>query len=177
MSGYYAGTELPWNGGRPWKIEDDCPAPTHNSLSAARGRAYTRTVEGALARRADVPKCICPGAIRAINYDNAMRRERAANGNVQRQHEGRLGAWVPMGVRMPDMSDGTCASEFGRRIMDDVIDGRGTRGVAAAKDLCSFCPIKYTKCGPYVRKAEQPAGSWAGVWAGMTPNDRKRINA
>lgn len=180
----YSGTELPWTGGGPWRILDDCPSPvTHNTLNAARGVTYIRAT--GRSRRQVVAKCICPGGQRAIKRDNEARRLRTItanerNGSTRAHHVHKreaAGEYVPAGVRMPDLSGGACQTPLGRTTLDAALSlngGAGKKAVQAAKDLCSFCPVAVAaKCERYVLAAEQPAGSWAGVWAGMSQSDRR----
>jgi hypothetical protein len=176
----YSGTELPWTGGGPWRILDDCPSPiTHNTLNAARGVSYTRVT--GRSRRQVVAKCICPGGRVAIKKDNELRRQRTIAANdrngpapVQRVAAGAL---VPEGVRMPDLSGGACQTPFGRAVVDEALSkngGAGKKAIKAAKDLCSFCPVAVAaRCEKYVLEAESPPGSWFGVWAGMSQSDRR----
>lgn len=183
----YSGTELPWTGGRPWRILDECPAATHNALNSGRGRIQRRNAANDWVTTR-VTKCICPGAIFAIALDNAERRKRAVgerdrglrasrfqqgSGEVRKS---RAGAWVPDGVKMPNFENAACRNLLGRRIMDNVINSSGgsnTRAVKQAKGLCAICPIRETLCGPYILAAEKPTGSWYGVWAGMTQAERR----
>ena len=173
----YSGTELPWTGGRPWRILDECLSSRHNTLNSARGRSYTR-VSGQWVIRKVAP-CVCPGARHAVAVDNAGRRRRmiaaAEIPATQKVSASKALYWVPDGVTMPDLSAGACTSMLGRRIMDIAIDGPGSAGVRQAKALCAACPLRESKCRPYILAAEQPAGSWRGVWAGMTQSERRKL--
>jgi hypothetical protein len=184
--GTYSGTELPWPGGGPWRILDDCPSPKlHNTLNAARGRLNGRR-DGRAKSIKTVP-CICPGGAMAIKRDNAGRTVRGrierserntsrvrsglSGGNSKTNYQGQ---WIPDRVRMPDLSTGACAGPVGQKIMDAAIDGLGPSGNMKAKSLCGICPLRETDCLNYIRVAEEPAGSWAGVWAGFTRAERRR---
>jgi len=184
----HTGTELPWTGGGPWRILDECKAPRHNSLANGRGRIYTRGGRGTV-QITKVEHCICPGARAAIRADNAQRAARAAlaraipltdaRGVMENGHfrGGRAGAWVPQGIRMPDFAGAECRTDYGRSIMDSVISGSGgtnTKAVKEAKKICGRCPIRQTVCDPYVTRAEVPAGTWSGVWAGDTQAERRK---
>lgn len=168
---------LPWPGGGPWAVLADCPSPHyHNSVSAARGRGpqYKAGRTVAAMARDTFPKCICPRALLLKDRDNERRRGRSkANGYVPAERE-RVGAWVPQGVRMPDLSEGLCTSMLGRRIMDNALNGKGTAGESAAKALCGACPVRDTLCKPWVLAAD-PDAMWPGVWAGLTRRERQSM--
>jgi len=165
MSNHFAGL----HGGGPWRILDNCLAPLHNSLRAAEGR-----------NRA--PRCICPRALvirRARqNRWNELRSARRVEGRAIKTIQ--PGHMIPRANKvtepMPDMSQALCRRPDMMKVMDKGFGTGVSEGAQAArqaaKDVCSFCPIAETVCGPYVERAEKPAGSWGGIWAGRDPWER-----
>ena len=167
---------LPWSGGGPWRISQFCEASRHNSLRHGRSRAGG-------------PRCTCPRAVLLVAAENLRRRmegygkmpqkRKPQGGREPRSRAGAqiTGAWVPQGVRVPDLSEGLCRQPFGMKIVDKVLTlngGAGSKAVQEHRDLCSSCPV-LDRCKDYITKAEVPAGSWHGVWGGMSQGDRRAL--
>lgn len=78
-------------------------------------------------------------------------------------------------VRMPDLHLGACQDKWGFDLINSV-DGFG-KGVSMrrrqVREMCAACPV-FTACETWVLAAEEPAGNWGGMIAGMTPGDRVR---
>jgi hypothetical protein len=168
-------------GGGPWRILPECPARLHNSLSAGRGR-NPRT-------RAEIhTRCICPRTLVLVLADNVKAR-------VRRLNRKELAASAPVTVRrkplpptpaylsnvkkveIPDLMAGLCRTRIGQQIMDLASEVE-TGSLAlfrkqAAKAMCEEeCPV-YAACLAWITSGtEQPAGSWGGIYAGMTATER-----
>jgi hypothetical protein len=152
---------LPGRG--PWRILEDCPAPHHNSLNAARGE------------NPDRPRCVCPRALFLFQ----TRKGREA-GRIRRE---RTGSYLKaeIATALPDLSRGACSHaehvEIYRRAQLE--DRRMATLIARrkAKDICTKeCPIMAV-CRAYILTEESPAGAWGGIWGGLDSNDRVRIRS
>jgi transcription factor WhiB len=151
----------PLPGRGPWRILADCPAPAHNTEEAATSCTQ--------------PRCVCP---RALDIkEHVAERKRAFRMSAARKGRQPGSTNTPpywLNVRtghaaVPDLADGACRTPAGLAVLD-----RG--GNAAARQLCATCPFatKY-KCANWALSEELPAGSWGGVYGGMTPLERKKL--
>jgi hypothetical protein len=142
-------------GGGPWRILDECSARYHNT------RRATESVDN---------KCICPHALDEAKLKKVLRKQ----GNIL---EKVLLTPLPHSVRVPDFSAGLCARPERADVVDGGFSVEGTLVAMdkreAAKRLCYACPIREEVCAPYVKAAENPPGSWRGVWAGKDPWERQ----
>lgn len=151
----------------PWLVRDDCGSKTHNTYSAVLKSAGINN-----------PRCICPRAL-AIKAEVAVKKQANKLASVR-------GKSIPSYVRqvkpdtvVPDLSKGRCMTQGGRAVMD----GAGVRGVgqgervAAAKWMCiELCAVRF-ECLAWVTLAEEPAGSWGGIYGGLDANERKMTGA
>lgn len=71
-----------------------------------------------------------------------------------------------------DLWRGSCLDPVGVKIMDYYLAGR-SGGVEMARRMCNSCPV-IAECGAWVARAEKPAGKWDGMYAAMTPSERKQ---
>lgn len=173
-------------------INPDCPAMyAHNTCSAAQG--VYRVKKKAFRQ----PACICPHAIKLFDDFRAKRRETYGAEKLQAYQrrqarnkqapEARKGAPIdghttprhlraapkPPKVPWPDLSGGACRSARGVMTMDAYADFPNTHSsVANARELCDSCPV-HEACERWIQQAEQPAGSWHGMFAGRTPRERE----
>jgi hypothetical protein len=145
--------QSPLPGYGPWRILADCPSPTHNSARASEAR------EGSI-------RCVCPRALalkegRIKAWSEGWHEKTGG----QRVHKVTHAPKVSMG----NMSMAACRTKSNRDIVDAAFDGQA--GYSPMKKICDGCPI-VEGCRAYVSAAESPAGSWGGVWGGMTPRER-----
>lgn len=150
-------------GGGPWRIDDDCPAPRHNSIRSAEGRKGE-------------PKCVCPHGVQLyrerLTYFNGKRR------GVPRS-DFRIKGSVPKDLVDPTpgfFRDAICQHPTFREVMDGGFSTAATKGGVRvrreAKNVCrTHCPIRQ-QCLEYVQRLESPRGSWGGVWGGQDPWER-----
>lgn len=147
-------------------ISPHCSAPRHNMVKAARG-------DGGL------PRCICPYAVELLKAHRARRREHYKDTRGKGQDRpGRI-AVPPSSIRIrdtPDMTtlaDGACKTFEGMVLMDDYLDAPGNqKALDRARAVCvKLCDV-LDECTAWVRAAEQPAGSWQGMIAGLTRRER-----
>jgi Transcription factor WhiB len=149
-------------GGGPWAVLADCPAKYHNTLNAAR-------------RAAHGGKCVCPGGAAMIERERVYQSGRPARRILidsplrapqYEQNYKTSGA-------VPDLSKGSCRKPWGRPLLDAAaaVQYRGD-ATRSAQFMCSRCPVR-KRCGEWVAQAEDPAGSWGGIYAGMTPHQRR----
>ncbi len=169
-------------GGGPWIILPNCPAPTHNSLRAARGRGQG----GGITER-PAPRCICPRGQVCIEQDKKRKREvinplakkRARPRPVKKVAEvetrdpSYLSA-INQGVFAPHLDRGLCV--ISPRAAKTIL-AAGERGGsplhARARKLCDeVCPVR-AECGAWVKQAEKPAGAWHGFIGGQTQVQRR----
>lgn len=154
-------------------------------MNSARGRSYTKSAGQWKIMLVD--RCICPGGRAAIEVDNASRRARAAQERLRRPAESlrekalkrktfATPAVVVSVVRVPDLEKGACRTAWGLKIADRMLDRPSAQATQQHRDMCSYCPV-LLRCEEYVLAAEKPAGSWAGVWAGMSPRERRERRA
>ena len=176
-----------------YPIKPDCPAPRHNTLNAARGvksksssgrRINGRQVSG-------FPPCICDHAVELNKAFMTKRRARygarksapadpakvLANAERTRRNAilNNLAAMsaTRRGVETPDLAAGECRTLRGMVTMDNYVDWPQSEGrVGAARGVCGACRLSVA-CEAWVIAAEQPAGSWGGMYAGMTPQNRR----
>jgi hypothetical protein len=160
-----------WLGGGPWLVLQDCPAPRHNTLSAAKGRyciSRGKSVSGC-------PKCVCPRAAWWLTRENEQRRTSERERGVNRNNI-RVPSFISntLSQGMPDLGRGLCRTPEGREVIDEA-EGKqpNSAAVERARDMCSFCPVM-EKCRDWVTRDEKPAGSWGLMYAGMTPRERIR---
>ena len=74
------------------------------------------------------------------------------------------------------MIDGSCRSDTGRHIMDRFFDApMGDKSTAKdkARRLCGGCSV-LAECDEWITRAEYPAGAWHGMFAALTPLERRR---
>lgn len=71
------------------------------------------------------------------------------------------------------LDNGRCRRSDGLIAMDDYISAPQNAGnTQRAREVCYACPVM-RQCEEYIRLAEPRAGEWAGMYAAMTPRDRK----
>lgn len=169
----------------PWQILDECPAEHHNVQRAALRGPHER-------------RCICP---RAVELKRRQNRTRAAMARLaiekellmrwviqnpapllkrERRIEARTKQQQPLGGRPAGaLVLGRCASPEGRALMDQIVDtpGGGTSDHRMRRfrmQMCDRCPFAAKQaCAQYVTENEWPAGSWLGMYAGMSPGQRR----
>lgn len=150
----------PLDGGGPWRVLPECEATRHNTVRAADGR------------NTEI-RCICPRALDVF-------RERADKRNRVRKREGRppraekQSGIVKVEQRAPDLSTGTCTKPRFREVMDDAIGTVLESKLQVARDVCSYCPVEQA-CKTWVIGQEKPAGSWGGVWGGLSVRERRNM--
>lgn len=74
-----------------------------------------------------------------------------------------------------ELSNAACGTPAGIAIMDGYVDAaKGDRGPGKelARKLCRGCPVR-DACHAWVTRAENPPGSWHGMYAGRTPAERR----
>jgi hypothetical protein len=160
---------LPGNG--PWKILPECSGKTHNSLYAAKGKSSRGT-----------PKCICPRALALLKEHRKAQKPYAAE-YLQRRREA---GWRNTALNInrstyrqadPDLTGGSCMAPYGQKLMDRA-EGT-TKGavrnqyVREVKEMCWGCK-RLDECGSWVVRAEDPPGTWGGIYAGMTRDERMK---
>jgi len=139
-------------GGGPWRIDPACKAPTHNTMWSVEKRGNPRKI-----------LCICP-------HGKALIGQR-----MQRMQAKLVKIGKPMKIEgvQPKMEDPHCqGSPLLLKIVDAAYDGPS--GYPAMQKICRGCPLSQEACLQYVATQEKPAGSWGGVWAGMTPRQRQK---
>lgn len=77
------------------------------------------------------------------------------------------------------MARGSCADPMNIDLFRQAQEEDRTTGTAKARDAAAQvcvqrCPL-YLACRDYVLAAETVAGRWAGVWGGLTPEERRKI--
>lgn len=77
---------------------------------------------------------------------------------------------VREGSRAPDLSEGSCMTPDGRRVMSAYVSAHAG-AEARARQLCGDCPVR-PACGNWALKDETPPGDWGGMYGGMTPKER-----
>lgn len=177
--------------GQAYPIKPDCPAPRHNTLNAARGvkskSSTSRRNHGC--QVSGFPPCICDHAVELNKAYMARRRERygkrkdapvdPARQLAESERRRRaallnaLAAAPRSAVEPPDFTDAECRTPRGVVTMDAYMDAPQSEGsVAAARAVCKACPLN-AACRAWVIAGERPAGSWGGMYAGMTPQNRR----
>lgn len=76
---------------------------------------------------------------------------------------------------VPDLPGALCRKPDNMKVFDATYH-KGTPCHKDASNICGKCPAK-PECGKWVLENETPTGSWGGVWAGMTPGERKRVRS
>lgn len=162
-----------WLGGGPWMVLPDCPAPRHNTLSAAKGRYCMRRGRYS----SGLPKCICPRGLEMRRMESVQRRDnKKALQEAARREELRVPTYLTntRNQGVPDLSKGACRTDKGRRIIDAAGGKQANSAqVLAARFMCADCSAMVA-CGDWVTRDEKPAGSWGLMYAGMTPRERIR---
>lgn len=150
-----------------WPVNPECPAPKHNTLRASKGR------DGSTGEK--LPPCVCAHAVEVLAADKRKRAEANRRPDIDRgRNTAEKRAASRAIANMPDsMRQGGCVKPYGVKTMDRYQD-RPNDGatVAEAKALCDSCPA-WDDCLMYIRNAERPAGTWHGMYAGMTPAERR----
>lgn len=149
-------------------VTPQCPSPFHHTARAGEGRAGSDRD-----RRINHPKCVCPYTLQLLARSHEKRSERAI---VQRKSEGRVYLNnVDTTVRRPDFAAGGAAcvvTTAGVVAMEQYMDNPQAEGCTReARNVCISCPM-LVKCDAWVTRAEVPASSWGGMYAGMTPSQR-----
>lgn len=150
----------------PWPVDKNCPAERHNMISVARGD------------RGQI-KCICPHAQELMDRYRSRRRERYIHADLKNpSRRGRPPKEAHISLDrtalIPPLpfTGGECRTVRGLKVMDTYTDNPNTdRTRDAARKVCRNCPV-YAGCLEWVTRAEQPAGAWHGMIAGMTRNER-----
>lgn len=151
-----------------WPLSPQCTAPRHNMLKAARGWG-----DG-------TPPCICPHSLELLKIYKERRKQRYKMNRggkdpapkVQRPN-------LPVVRRLREtphmdaLAEGACRTAYGMRIMD-LYTENPPKHQDAARRLCKRdCPVvTQLACLKWVTEAEQPAGSWHGMIAGLSRIER-----
>lgn len=170
-------------GGGPWRIKQECKAINHNAWrSAARGPRETR--------------CICPRGMDLAKQERRDRKQRerepslaprvrryagdgtnrVVSGNPWASVEG--AAYMNNDTRRveaPDHSRGLCTSTASGRVAAMLVfDQPGSASGARMRRICDNCPIR-PECQRWVLSNETPAGSWGGMYGGLSVSERQKI--
>jgi len=151
-------------GGGPWRILPDCPALLHNTMRAA--------TQGAAEHR-----CVCPRGLvmkgRYVQQKNASRARR----NQEKPRGPQASTIMYLNnVRRPANTPsltGPCKTPEGLELADRVLSGR-SGSVELHRLMCQLCPT-LQRCRTWVLEEEVPAGSWGGMYGGLTVTDRRRM--
>ncbi len=143
-------------GGGPWIIDPDCKAATHNTMWSVEKRGNSRKI-----------LCSCP-------HGQWLAEERVKRWEVRKTAKYRnIGAPLKVEGVAPKMIDPHCqGSPLLLKIVDAAFEGKA--GYSGMQEICRDCPLRTGACLNYVAEQEKPAGSWGGVWAGMTPRERQK---
>jgi len=79
------------------------------------------------------------------------------------------------GIPPAELIGGACRTPQGVAIMDKYMDApMGDKSVASknARSLCRRCQV-LAACEAWIMRAESSPGAWHGMYAGMTPKERK----
>jgi hypothetical protein len=154
----------------PWRILEECEAPIHNTISAARG---------VVARDTYGKRCICPRATKLMEayHERERERDKARWAETDRKRELML-RQAMKAMNMPDLQDAACMLEENRHLVDagfnDDRTAAGVRDRAKAKAVCDSCPMNtFIVCQQWVKTEEDPKGSWGGVYAGEDIYERR----
>ncbi len=152
----------PFPGSGPWRILENCPSPQiHNTRQAAMGKGRFRQ------------RCVCPRALALLAI---MKEERRRAWIPKKQRAGRPQepAYMNSPYRQPDLLGGLCLRPGGRKIMTAAMNIKPSpEETVAAKLMCRSCPMREV-CKNWVLTAEEPAGGWGGIFAGMSPDMRRK---
>jgi hypothetical protein len=163
----------PLPGGGPWLILDHCRAEKHNTLRAA---------EGWKAGRRSQDRCVCPRAAAIwVAFLEERRKKQAADYHRKKPADKKdvfrgtpvYVQNVKQGVDVPNLQEAPCRTDEGRFVMDNASESRQAGWRNQAVELCLGCKVM-VKCAEWVLAAEDPPGSWGGVYAAMTTGDRRR---
>lgn len=176
-----------------YPIKPDCPAPRHNTLNAARGvkSKSSTSRRNAGCQVSGFPPCICDRAVELNEIFKAKRRERYGKrkdapvdparklAETERKRRAAilnmLAAAPRPTVEPPDFTKAECRTPWGVMAMDGYVDSPQSDGrMTAARGVCKVCPLN-TTCRTWVIAEERPAGSWGGMYAGMTPQNRRDL--
>ncbi len=150
-----------------WPVKPDCPAPKHNTLRAATGRLA--------GQGGGFPKCVCDRALELLEIDRKNRREANRRPTVEMIYSkaGRAPATRSIADTPESMRNGACTTPDGFWVMDAYQDRPNEAAIAEhARALCFSCPAK-GDCLQYIVDVEQPPGTWAGMYAGLSPAQRR----
>lgn len=163
-----------WTG--PWQILEECPADGHNVLSR-----IVRPIGG------NSRKCVCPRAEslyavhlgkRKAQRDSAPKRERDRSKSSAGIPYSRILSLNPKknhSYAAPDWRNAVCRQPWALPYVDAAFDGKGQLPKMQMVNICEgYCPLRKV-CRAWVLAEESPAGSWGGVWGGLTPDDRVKI--
>ncbi len=165
------GRALPGLG--PWRILADCPATGHNTYRAARDLK---------------PMCVCPRAAAIREEENEKRRQRYALDEKGRPRPPLIdrnnklpGYFTNVAVPQrdwPDFRRGLCRTARGALIVDAYLNRNASaplkkRVTEDHQEMCLQCPLMI-KCAEWIMKAEKTAGSWGGIYGGLTPLQREK---
>lgn len=175
-------------GGGPWLVKDTCKAERHNTLTAGRGRVPTGRRGGELIGE----KCVCPRALELVEETNekARKRRRGELPKVapQKPADARVKIGRPVGTYLPGYvsnskggpavmldGQGLCHTPNGRDIADKVISAAEPRGhwLKLHRSMCDACPVQRL-CLDWAQRNEEPAGSWDGMYGGLTQRERSQ---
>lgn len=169
------------SGGGPWALNPECRSRLHNTLYAAFGR------------RSDF-KCICPRALalgrewqdrqnelRRLKKESEAKRAQRNAEKIQAMRPAKM-IQQPKGHTLtpPNLAGGACTQPWSAKDVEGgfntMASTAGIEARAAAARVCGVCPLKQA-CLDWVTAAEEPRGSWGGVWGGLDPWERmgKRI--
>lgn len=154
-----------WFLGGPWKISPLCVARGHNNLTWARGGV-----------RKNEAKCTCPHALQLFSehkasrrvLDKAQRDERAAGIRVEK---------LSMLSAAPYWKGAACRENvaIADKGFNEDASKRGVKDRQEARALCGECPRRvFQQCKEWITEQEgDRPGMMGGVYAGMTPRDRR----
>jgi len=159
----------PLPGRGPWRILAECPALMHNSQRAS--------TTGPLESR-----CICPrGLYMAQRRKEGRETSRMRHIEQERAKDRERRRTVPEyvlnvgGKSAPDLTGARCRTERGRLLLDEAFksnDQRTPGALDVARSVCDSCPVRLP-CGEWALRDEKPAGSWGGMYGGMTASQRR----
>lgn len=174
--GFYRAHPLP--GGGPWMVLPDCPGPAHNTLRAAHGWG-----RGGGSRQQH-PRCVCPRAAALLECERIERRERERRVRQAEQEEGmpvKQGSSymrnAAQGVAVPELTWARCRTPEGLQLLDEMTEVCGPAQMFRARKVQAMCfrCVEQQPCAVWALKAEDPPGSWGGVYGGMTAAQRKNV--
>lgn len=156
----------------PWALDPECPGHFHNSVRAGRGRNQPRGKN---------QSCVCPRSQALLVEDNEKKRVLQPKQRPERYAPKNIDGLTYMKNvllrNIPDLSGGACFTVSGQRVMATLINGGSKPSISAtnaAKKMCGGCPVR-ERCGQWALLAEDPPGTWEGMYGGLMPDERIAI--